>query len=246
MSLKEYYLPPVIEKNAKKGYKPPNRGEMLASILIYLVDKARKKGLLVKKPVERITKILIIHYPIDVFCIADKCILIDPVIGEVIDDIGLIAQLVFLLQHPSPTPFIEPSIEIEALNPLEFSEKLVSDEYSIPLLKTGNARYYVPLIAVEYVSRNDRRVEVYPPIYYLAEFPTKRKGIKEFGQIAKLVKRIPIDLDAVRDHLEMSEWILDNAGLRDSIQKGIDKLYKRGIISRRSKEYFMKEYITGK
>ncbi len=244
--MKEYYLPPVIEKNAKKGYKPPDKGRMLASILIYLVDHGRKRGLLFRRPVEKVSRILLIHYPIDVFCIADKCILLDPVVGEPIYDTGLIAQLVFLLQHPSPTPFLEPSIVIEALNPIEFNEELIRDEYSIPPLKTGSARYYTPLIGVLYISPKGLRVDIMPPIYYLAEFPTRYRGIKAFDHLGKLVKRVPLDMEGLRDRLEMIDWILDRSDIRDSVQKGVDKLYGDGIISRKTRNYFMKEYIIRK
>ncbi len=244
MDLPEYYLPPVIEKNARKGYKPPSRGEQIASIILYLDGFIRRKGFFKRRRVEELSRILILHYPIDLFCRGDECIIVDPVTGEVIRDVGFIAQVVFLLQHPSKTPYLEPEIELEALNPVEPSDELFSDEsVLVPRPKTGEARYYVPLIIARYRGEEGNRIIIVPPLYYLTGFKKNYPGIRSFDNIVYLVKRVPLDESSISDQMDSFEWLLDRGDLRKSLEQGLQKLRGKGIVKKKTVDEIIENYI---
>ena len=242
--MREYYLPPVIEKNAKKGYRPPSRGEIIACIVSYLDSMTRKTGFIRRRPRERLIRIVLLHYPIDLMCRDRECVLVDPVVGEIIDDQGLLAQLIFLLQHPSPSPYLEPSIEIEPLNPLEYSDDLfVREEILVPAPKTGSGRYYVPLIIAVFEGKDGARTMVVTPLYYLSEFPSKYHGIRSFDKISKLISRIPIDAEGLEEQAVLADWILEKGDARKSLEDGLAKLKEKGVINNREMNHILKRYV---
>ena len=67
--MKKYYLPPVLESNAKKGYIVPDHDAMLAALLAYVSTRVKTKGFIFKKAAEKLTSMLTIYYPIDIKCI---------------------------------------------------------------------------------------------------------------------------------------------------------------------------------
>ncbi len=244
MDLPEYYLPPVIEKNARKGYKPPSKGEQLATIIAYLDSLITRRGFFRRRRGEELVRIIVLHYPIDVYCKGDSCIIMDPVTGEVIRDIGFIAQVVFLLQHPLKTPYLEPEIEVEPANPAEPAEEYFDDEkYLIPRPKTGEGRYYVPLIIAYYRGQRGVRVEIVPPLYYLSGFQRNHPGVRRFENIIYLIKRIPLDTRSIIEQAEQAEWLLDRGDLRKSLERGLVKLRDKGVVKRRLVEELMDTYV---
>ncbi len=242
--MREYYLPPVIEKNAKKGYRPPSKGEIIACIVSYLDSMAKKTGFIRKHPAEKVTRIVLLHYPVDLMCRGNECVLVDPVVGEVIDDPGLLAQLIFLLQHPSPSPYLEPSIEIEPLNPLEYSDDLFArEEILVPAPKTGSGRYYVPLIIAVFEGKDGIRTVIATPLYYLSDFPSKYHGIRSFDKIAKLVSRVPIDKEGLEEQAVLADWMLERGDTRKSLESGLARLKEKGVLNNREMNHILKKYV---
>lgn len=241
--MKEYYLPPVIEKSAKNGYKPPEKPLLLASIIYYLNNKARKRGLFKRKNAEKIRRVVLIYYPVDVLCIDDKCIVVDPINECIISDPLLIGELSFLLQHPSNTPYLEESIVIDGGEPLEYSQSSFVDEYVIPKPPGGPGRYYIPFISVIYEGKAGRRVVIEPPIYYLCDFPRKYRGVKPFESFKSLLLRTNIDLDDIMDRLMLHKWILENASIKAMVENGLNKLKNKGVVKKREVSEIIRDYF---
>ncbi|OYT40377.1 MAG: hypothetical protein B6U89_02395 [Desulfurococcales archaeon ex4484_58] len=235
--MKKYYLPPVIEKNARKGYRPPEHSTMLALILARLSVLVKRKGFIFKKPVEKIKNILFINYPIDIMCIDGKCMALDPVKGETIKSHGVIGALALLLQHSSKTPYLEPYVDIDA--PIrEYTSEMYIEEYSIPLLKTGSARYYVPFIASLLIS-DTYRIVIEPPMYYLVEFPQVKETFKVFETLRIYIDRIPMKENEIMRYMEIYMGYLEKPSVRKDIEDGLKNLFDKKVLTAGDTLYVM-------
>jgi len=229
--VKTHYLPPVIEKNARKGYSAPSVETMYATIALHAVSLMKIKGFFVRKPVEKLESILAIHYPIDLVCVGEKCMLKDPVADQLIMDHGVIGSLAFLLQHPEKHPYIEPYIVIEKQYS-SFSEDQYVEEYSVPYMKTGPGRYYIPFIAYLIVNKRER-VLIEPPIYYLTGFPVKKATVRVFESLRSIVRNMEneVPVEKLIDLLKKNRDYMRRPETRKSIETGLSKLYELGVIA---------------
>jgi hypothetical protein len=241
--VKEYYLSPVIEKNARKGYKPPDKSLILASIIYYLDLKTSKRGIFIRKPVEKIRRIVLLYYPIDILCINDKCMATDPLREKFVEDHMIIGALAFLILYPSTTPYLDQYIVLDAAEPIEYSLEDYKEEYSVPRPKTGPGRYYVPFIVCLYEGPHGRRLSVEPPLYYLADFPRKYHGVRTFNGLRRLLSDKQIDIEALEEETENKEWILERDIIRNSLEIGLWKLKDKKVIKDTEAKTIIKRYL---
>ncbi len=227
--LKKYYLPPVLEANAKRGYLVPDQDTMIATLVTHASTLVKTRGFIFKKPVEKLNSILIIHYPIDIQCINDKCMAFDPVNGEVIYDHGVIGSLAFMLQHPSTTPYLDPYIDIEAPT-MAYREEHYSEEYSIPPLKSGPGRYYVPLISYLLIN-SETRLLIEPPVFYMVGYPMTKRVFRVFESLRKYTLTIPYRREELV--IELNRYVdrFQNPLTRKNIEEGLKKLYDKRVIT---------------
>jgi hypothetical protein len=68
LRLRRLYLPPVIEKNLKSGYKPPSLAETLAVIIGFADSKLPRIGFIRKRPSSRIWRLGLLYYPLQLSC----------------------------------------------------------------------------------------------------------------------------------------------------------------------------------
>ncbi len=227
--MKKYYLPPVLESNAKKGYIVPDHDAMLAALLAYISTRVKTKGFIFKKAAEKLTSMLTIYYPIDIKCIDKMCMAINPVTHEVIKDHGIIGSLAFMLQHPSPKPYMDPFIEVES-GDVEYTTDMYIEEYSIPPLKTGPGRYYVGYTAFLLMDTSTR-VLVEPPIYYMVGYPMTKQVLRVFEPLRKYVSTIPYSTEKLVLELNRYREYFYSPSKRVSIEEGLKKLYDLKVLT---------------
>jgi hypothetical protein len=215
----------------------------LATIIYYLDSKASKRGIIIKKPVEKIRRVMLLYYPIDILCINDKCMVTDPLREKFVEDHMIIGALAFLIQHPSTTPYLDQYIVLDAAEPIEYSLKDYKEEYSIPRPKTGPGRYYVPFIVCLYEGPYGRRLGVEPPLYYLADFPRKYHGVRTFEGLRRLLSDRQIDLETLEEEAENKEWILERGMIRNSLERGLWKLRDKRVINDKEVKTIIKRYL---
>ncbi len=227
--MKKYYLPPVIEKNAHKGYFPPDEDTIVAVITTYIATLVKIKGILFKKSAEKLVGYLLIHYPLDIVCSEENnCMIYDPVKKETVKDYGVIGSTVFLLQHPSKTPYTTPYIDIEAG---EYSGEEIEyiEEYSIPRLRTGPGRYYLPLIAILLKDKEERLIYK-PPLYYLVGFTSKKK-FKEFEPLNILIEKTGLSREKIIELIIKYKEHFVTPEFRKKVETGLRNLYDKKTIS---------------
>jgi len=228
--LKQYFLPPVLESNAKKGYLVPSEEVILATIVTYCVKLVRFRGVLFRKPVEKLESFMNIYYPIDVKCINSKCMALDPVRNKLILDHGIIGSIAFMLQHPSPKPLIEPYISLNAPDST-YSLDMFIEEYSIPFLKTGSGRYYVGFNTFLIRNHGKHRVVIEPPIYYMAEYPFTKETIRVYNPLRKLIELKSIGERDLMDKLLEYRVFLTNPYIKKKIENGLKTLFDKKVIT---------------
>lgn len=227
--LKEYYLPPVLESNARKGYIVPSYDIMLAALLAYISTRVKTRGFIFKKAAEKLVSLMTLYYPIDIMCIDAKCMAINPVTREIIKDHGVIGSLAFMLKHPSLKPYLEPYIEIKS-GQYSYSEETYIEEYSIPPLKTGPARYYIGY-NVFLLSGDTERVIIEPPLYYMVGYPMTKQYFRVFESLKKYISTIPYSSEKLVLELNKYRDFLQNPHIRISIEEGLKKLYELKVLT---------------
>jgi len=227
--VKKLYLPPVLESNARKGYLAPSQEVTYAALVAYASTLARVKGLVFKKPGEKLVGLMLIYYPVDVKCIDSKCMALNPVTQSVIKDHGVIGSLALLFQNPSPIQHYPVYVEVEA-GEVVYTADMYDEEYSIPPLKVGEARFYVPFTAYMFESET-QRLCIEPPITYLAEYPNPSRTLKAFEALRKLAESIPVPREKLLIELAKSSETLYNPATLSMIDEGLKKLYELRVLS---------------
>jgi len=202
---------------------------MYAALVVYASTLARVKGLVFKKPGERLVGLMLIYYPVDVKCIVSKCMVLNPVTRSVIKDHGVIGSLALLFQNPSPSQHYSVYVEIEA-GEIAYTAEMYDEEYSIPQLKVGEARFYVPFTAYMFEGEI-QRLCIEPPISYLAEYPNPPKTLKAFEALRKLAESIPIPRENLLIELAKSGETLYNPATLSMIDEGLKKLYELKVLT---------------
>lgn len=186
--MKTYYLPVMVVKDVRKGYSIVNDEDEVWGYVAYVVfSKARKKFLTVFRGSEKVANIVTLHYPVVNVCLNDKCYLVNPESGRQIEDYGVVGTFAILSSFSSTTPYLSLSSNVDF--ELNVGSDSFNDEYSMPLLKTGEGVYYVPYIYVEYVDKRLRE-EILPPIYYVppTQSVSTKLDLREFSELLRLIK----------------------------------------------------------
>jgi len=222
------YTSPVLESSVKQGYRVPSRDEVYAALLVHIGKLVKVRGLIFKKPVEKLVAISAVNYPIDVKCIDSKCMALNPVTREVIKDHGIIGSIVFIIQNPIEKPIITPSIDIYA-SESRYEEWMYDEQYSIPTLRIKAGRYYISF-PVFLLREREYRLVIEPPIYYITEYTTAREYFKSFEALRKMINTIPLKQQDIIREIErrIHEYYLNTPV--NVFENGLKILYEKKLI----------------
>lgn len=226
--LKTLYLPYVLEKDLKKGYRViVDEEEAWGFVSLYLYRTFRRRRFLFGK-YEKISEIYVLNYPLLMKCYNDKCYFFDIENNVLIKDYGIIGSLAILSTYSSLTPYFTDSIDLSYSFNNDFN---IDENYSIPPLKSGEGIYRLTYICVNFENKESRLI-IQPPIYYIPPIALYSDFvIREFSEF----KRIPIDpkliskryVHANIDKYEFYRRILVKA------KTGLEKLVDKKLIEPR-------------
>lgn len=227
--MKTHYLPVMVVKDVRKGYSVVNDEDEIWGFVAYLAfAKARKKGFLIHRSIEKIGNIIAIHYPVLNVCINDKCYLFNLETKRQIEDYGVVGSFAILSSFSSPSPYVALSRNIDLGNKVESTS--LNDEYSMPLIKSGEGIYYLPFIYVEYVNKHLRR-EIIPPIYRVSSTPGfyVKPELREFNEFLRLIKSSETIHRVIGEAEDLKYRFLPEYVGR--IKKGLTKLVDKKLIT---------------
>ncbi|MEM4691516.1 MAG: hypothetical protein QXT88_04120, partial [Desulfurococcaceae archaeon] len=145
--MKTLYLPYVLEKDLKKGYRViVDEEEAWGFVSLYLYRTFRRRRFLFGK-YEKISEIYVLNYPLLMKCYNDKCYFFDIENNVLIKDYGIIGSLAILSTYSSLTPYFTDSIDLSYSFHNDFN---IDENYSIPPLKSGEGIYRLTYICVNF------------------------------------------------------------------------------------------------
>ncbi len=237
---RRYYAWPVYEKSPK-GYVAPGEHETITAILVYADKHSRVKGLL-KRPVEKVSSLALLYYPLYVACLLRQCLVLDAggwirggagePIDMVIENIGVLADIAILIHESGirRLPGYEARAKRIRVDEKYLEEHIMPDEAYIPMPPRGPGYYHIPFILAEYTSiEEESRRTVYAPLSIYT--PIKGYGkIDEFPGVKHLVEKTMKIPDDTLDRVLRKYNILDDTGIVELIRKGLLELMKKRIV----------------